>query len=74
MPVIYACSGAWVYSNQQVFMNKVVANTGSTFYPNTDHFISQFFTEITPGTPLFIIIFMLILTRITVFIIEYVKG
>lgn len=53
-PILYVISAAWTYSNQQVFMNKVVANTDTSLYPPTEHLVSQFFTQITPGTPFII--------------------
>jgi hypothetical protein len=58
-PLIYAFSAAWMYSNQQVFKDKVVANTDTSLYPPTEHFFTQFLTQLTPGTPFVIVLVVL---------------
>ena len=60
-PIIYLLSGAWNYSNQQLFMNKVVPKTDTSYYPPTDHFAHQQFTQLTPGTPFAIMLCVLAL-------------
>ena len=46
----YAGSAAWLFSNQQVFRNKVPEIDGFTLYPLQGHHIVDLFTQITPGT------------------------
>ena len=58
-PIIYAFTSAWVFSNQQVFKNKVVVNKGDYLYADSDHYFVQFLTQITPGTPFVIYFFIL---------------
>ena len=36
-PLLYALMACWVFSNQQVFRNKALANEGLFLYPATDH-------------------------------------
>ena len=49
-PFFYVVIAAWVYSNQQVFRNKVVFNNENYLFPEPDHYLSQFWHQITPGT------------------------
>ena len=58
-PIIYAFSSAWVFSNQQVFKNRVVVNNGEYLYANTNHYFKQFLYQITPGTPFVLYFFIL---------------
>ena len=66
-PLLYALMGAYLYSNQQTFYNKVypIKDVNSIMMP-TDHDFSLFFTQITPGSVFFIYILMtptLLLTK-----------
>ena len=36
-PVLYICVGAWVYSNQQTFYNRVQANKSTSIFMPADH-------------------------------------
>ena len=58
-PTLYMCMGMWLFSNQQVFRDKVSLNNTSFLFNDTDHNISQFFTQITPGTVFFIFVFVM---------------
>ena len=49
-PYLYVCYGAWLFSNQQVFRDKVQANTDWSIFSPCDHYFSQFFTQVTPGS------------------------
>ena len=60
-PLLYAFTSAWVFSNQQVFRNTVTVNKGQYLYSNADHFFSQYFQQITPGTPFVFYFFILLL-------------
>ena len=44
----------WALSNQQVFFNKIMPYDENQFFPKTGHYLSQGFTQLTPGTPVFI--------------------
>jgi len=49
--VLYCINAAWCFSNQQLFRNKVVPMTKTDFFfPESDHKLTQFFTQLTPGT------------------------
>ena len=43
-PLYYMVAACWVYSNQQVYMNRVVVNHGDYFYASTKHYAHQLFT------------------------------
>ena len=60
-PTLYMCMGMWLFSNQQVFKNKVSVNKTSYFYDDTDHKLMQFFKQITPGTVFFIFCFITVI-------------
>ena len=49
-PYLYVCYGAWLFSNQQVFRDKVQENIDWSIFPPSDHHFSQFFTQVTPGS------------------------
>ena len=57
-PILYMCMGMWLFSNQQVFKDKVHVNKTSFLFDDTDHKLTQFFTQITPGTVFFIFVFL----------------
>ena len=63
-PLIYAFSAAWNYSNQQLFMNKVVSMVDTSYYPKTDHFITQQWQQLTPGTPFAIMLAFLAISSL----------
>lgn len=49
-PLLYTFMGAWVYSNQQTFRNKVTANTNGEPFMQSQHTVDEFFTQVNPGT------------------------
>lgn len=49
-PILYVCMGAWVYSNQQTFRNKITVNKDGDLFMNSEHNIDVFWTQITPGS------------------------
>ena len=58
------CMGMWLFSNQQVFMNKVFLNETTFLFGDTDHKLTQFFTQITPGSVFFVFAFLMMLTHL----------
>lgn len=55
-PILYCCYAAWLFTNQQVFKNSVVINDGDMMFANTNHTISDFWSDgLMPGTFFFII-------------------
>ena len=62
-PIIYCASAAWTFSNQQVFRNKVVIEKTVDLFPPADHHFSQFWTQLTPGTPFLILFFILLVNN-----------
>lgn len=58
-PIVYCCMAMWLFSNRQVFENKVITNEAEFLFANTDHFMGQFLTTITPGTIFFILLIVL---------------
>ena len=63
-PIVFCFSAAWTYSNQQVFMNRVVPKTDASLYPATDHHFAQWFTQVTPGTFCVLALSLVVLVRI----------
>ena len=63
-PIIYAINGAWMYSNQQLFRNDVVPNRSDFLFAESDHFIHQFFYQLTPGSIFFIYLALMLLYSI----------
>lgn len=49
-PLLYVGTGIWLYSNQQVFEDRVLPMTDSALMMNSGHNFQQLFTEVTPGT------------------------
>ena len=72
-PLLYAFSGAWNYSNQQLFVNKVVTKVDTSYYPKTDHFITQQWQQLTPGTPFAILLVILGIMNLYYYIRSYVS-
>ena len=61
-PLIYSLISGWLYSNQQVMKNTVLANEShSSFNADSGHTLSQIFTQLTPGTIFFLMSFCLLL-------------
>lgn len=46
----------WMYSNQQVFENKLVINKGEFLFSGSAHKLTDIFTHITPAMPYAILI------------------
>ena len=59
-PIIYCANGCWMYSNQQLFRNRVFPNTGSFLFGGCEHSLLQFFQQITPGSVFFIYLMMML--------------
>jgi len=53
-PIFGLLMGAWAYSNQAVFLNYAPDLDANAVYPLNNHGFGQFFTQLTPGTPVFI--------------------
>ena len=67
-PFIYYINGAWVFSNQAIFKNKVEVNTGKYLFVDSDHHIMQFFQQITPGSVFFIYLVLMFLYSIFIWV------
>ena len=63
-PMLYCINGAWTFSNQQLFRNKVHMNEGHYVFVDTDHHLYQFFEQITPGSVFFIYLALMLLYSI----------
>ena len=62
-PTIYCVFAAWMFSNEQVFLNEIIVNDSDQYlFPTTDHQIKDFFSYRTPGD-----IFLVWLIIITVY-------
>ena len=58
-PIIYAAVGYWMYSNPTLTGLKSPGEIKSSHdRKNTQHFLSEAFTQLSPGTP-FLILFMI---------------
>lgn len=53
-PCILLIFAAWAYSNEQVFHNYAPVLNKDFVYAETGHYLSQFFHQLTPATPLII--------------------
>jgi len=42
-PIFYCIMAAWIYSNQEVFVNDVVPNATLNLFPNSNHSFRLFF-------------------------------
>lgn len=74
-PILYAISAAATFSNQQVFKNSVVPRINAEFYPPTNHqFIADSFSQITPATPFFILVVLLVLTTLYRYTRSWIQG
>ena len=69
-PTLYMCMGMWLFSNQQVFKNKVSVNKTIYYYDDADHKLMQFFKQITPGTVFFIFCFITVIYHLTRYVIR----
>ena len=56
-PVFYVMYSAWLFSNQQVFRNKVPEIESFDLYPLNGHRFSQLFNQTTPGSPFVVFFF-----------------
>ena len=72
-PILYMCMGMWLFSNQQVFRDKVKVNKTSFLFGDTDHHLTQFFTQITPGTVFFIFVFLSMIFYLCRFVLRKFK-
>ena len=59
-PILYAGCGAWVYSNQQTFFNKVEPNTDQNIFMPAGHAFDDFWTELNPGSVFFVYLMILV--------------
>ena len=49
-PLLYMSVGAWVYSNQQKFYDKVKPITNNDLFMDSNHNFQDFWARISPGT------------------------
>ena len=73
-PIVYSFSAAWTYSNQQVFMNRVVPKQDDSLFPMCDHHFLQWFHQLTPGTIFFGALCIVIVVRVIRIIVNLVRG
>lgn len=68
-PLLYMAMGAWLYSNQQTFIDSIEPVMQENLFPDPDHYFEQFWEQLTPGTVFFVylfVVFTLFVTRIVV--------
>lgn len=63
-PVVYCVFAMWMFNNQQVFENKLVANKGQHLFADSDHNLTDIWTHMTPGMPYAILLSCLLLLAI----------
>ena len=63
-PVVYCVFAMWMFNNQQVFENKLVANKGQHLFADSDHNLTDIWTHMTPGMPYAILLTSLLLLAI----------
>jgi hypothetical protein len=70
-PMLYVSVGAWVYSNQQTFYNKLSPNTGESIFMPSGHSFSDLWYNVTPGAIFVVYIFMLFVIWLSKTIIKF---
>lgn len=56
MPVLYSSIGLWMYSNRQIYDNKVLPRASMNGIQDHSHTVVYTLTTFTPGTPFLIIL------------------
>ena len=59
-PWLYVTVGAWVYSNPATFYNHVEPMTGSMIFMPSNHYFTDFWNRITPGSVFFVFLLFLL--------------
>lgn len=69
MPVLYSCFGLWMYSNRQIYDNKVLPRASINGIQDHSHTVVYTLTTFTPGTP-FLILLVVALANFIVMVLE----
>jgi hypothetical protein len=66
-PVAMCMITGWAFSNQSVYFNKVNEQDHTLVFPRSEHYMRQFFTQLSPATPLVLFWILFVVFTLLIF-------